>query len=79
MVYAGGQLTDRGVAWSDDGVTWRRDGDVPAIEQNGFPVEGRSWDAALLERGGELWYYLEIGAASGTSGTQIYLGRAAIP
>ena len=79
MVYAGGQLTDRGVAWSDDGVTWRRDGDLPVIEREDFPVNGGAWDAALLERDGELWYYLEIGAASATSGTQIYLARAAIP
>jgi predicted GH43/DUF377 family glycosyl hydrolase len=79
MVYAGGQLTDRGMAWSDDGVAWGRDGDVPAIEQDDFPVDGRAWDAALLERNGQLWYFLEIGAATGTGGTQIYLARASIP
>ena len=79
LVYAGGQLTDRGVAWSDDGVTWRRDGDVPAIEQDDFPVDGRAWDAALLERDGQLWYFLEIGGATGTAGTNVYLARASNP
>jgi predicted GH43/DUF377 family glycosyl hydrolase len=79
MVYSGGQLTDRGLAWSDDGITWRRDGESPVIDQGDFPVDGRAWDAALLERDGQLLYYLEIGSASGTSGTQVYLARASIP
>jgi predicted GH43/DUF377 family glycosyl hydrolase len=79
MVYSGGQLTDRGLAWSDDGITWRRDGEAPVIDQDDFPVDGRAWDAALLERDGQLRYYLEIGSASGTSGTQVYLARAEIP
>jgi predicted GH43/DUF377 family glycosyl hydrolase len=72
MVYAGADLTDRGVAWSADGLTWERDGDVPAITQDDFPVEGRAWDAALLFRDGALLYYLEIGTASGPAGTHIY-------
>lgn len=79
MVYAGEQLTDRGLAWSDDGITWRRDGEGPVIDQDDFPVDGRAWDAALLERAGQLLYYLEIGSASGTSGTHVYLARAEIP
>jgi predicted GH43/DUF377 family glycosyl hydrolase len=79
MVYAGGQLTDRGLARSDDGVTWRRDGETPVIEQDDFPSEGRAWDAVLLERDDQLWYFLEIGGATGTAGTQVYLARASIP
>jgi predicted GH43/DUF377 family glycosyl hydrolase len=79
MVYAGAVLTDRGVAWSDDGLTWDRDGDAPAITQSGFPVEGRAWDAALLYRDGALHYYLEIGTASGSAGTQVYRALAELP
>lgn len=79
MVYAGGRLTDRGLAWSADGVSWRRDGDGPVIDQDRYPVEGRAWDAALLHRDGQLLYYLEIGFASGSAGTQVYLATALIP
>lgn len=78
MVYAGGQLTDRGIAWSDDGVTWRRDGEAPVIEQAGYPAIGQAWDAALLSRDGRLLYYLEIGITS-EAGTQVYLATASIP
>lgn len=76
MVYAGARLTDRGLAWSEDGVTWIRDGGGPVIDQARFPVEGRAWDAALVYRDGSLFYYLEIGSASGASGTLVYLARA---
>lgn len=79
MVYAAGRLTDRGLAWSDDGVSWRRDGNAPVIVEDDDPIEGRAWDAALHYREGHLSYYLEIGTASGTAGTQIYLATAAIP
>jgi predicted GH43/DUF377 family glycosyl hydrolase len=79
MVYAGADLTDRGVAWSEDGVTWQRDGDAPVITQDDFPVEGRAWDAALLYRDGALHFYLEIGTASGTEGTQVYRAVAELP
>ena len=80
MVYAGDDLTDRGVAWSaDDGVTWRRDADRPAITQGNFPIDGRAWDAALVVRDGTLVYYLEIGTASGPEGTQVYRATAELP
>jgi predicted GH43/DUF377 family glycosyl hydrolase len=79
MVYAGADLTNRGLAWSSDGVSWRRDGDVPVITQDDFPVEGKAWDAALLNREGALIYYLEIGTASGSAGTQVYRAEAELP
>jgi predicted GH43/DUF377 family glycosyl hydrolase len=79
MVYAGGQLTDRGLAWSDDGLSWHRDGGGPVISQDRFPVTGKAWDAALVYRGGSLDYYLEIGAASGSAGTNDYLATALLP
>lgn len=80
MVYSGADLTDRGVATSQDGVTWERDGDLPVITQDDFPVEGRCWDASLLYRDGMLHYILEIGAGSASrGGTQLYLASAELP
>jgi predicted GH43/DUF377 family glycosyl hydrolase len=76
MVYAGARLTDRGLAWSEDGINWQRDGSAPVIDQDRFPVDGRAWDAALQYRDGALLYYLEIGSAGGASGTLVYLARA---
>jgi predicted GH43/DUF377 family glycosyl hydrolase len=79
MVYAGGQLTDRGLAWSDDGLTWRRDGAGPVISQDRFPIQGKAWDAALTYRDNRLEYYLEIGSGSGSVGTNVYLATAPLP
>jgi beta-1,4-mannooligosaccharide phosphorylase len=61
MVYAGRDLTDRGIATSTDGITWTRI-PGPAIERDDFPNGGRSWDAALLYRDSTLVYFLEIGS-----------------
>ena len=79
MVYSGTDLTDRGVAFSTDGLTWQRDGEAPAITMEGFPVDGRSWDAALIERDGVLTYYLEIGTATASIGTEVYRATAPLP
>jgi predicted GH43/DUF377 family glycosyl hydrolase len=79
MIYAGGRLTDRGLAWSDDGVSWQRDGELPVINRESFPISGSAWDAALVYRDGSLDYYLEIGSASGVDATtDVYLARASI-
>jgi hypothetical protein len=67
------------VAFSTDGVTWERDGEVPAITMEGYPVDGRSWDAALIQRDGVLQYYLEIGTATASTGTEIYRATAPLP
>jgi predicted GH43/DUF377 family glycosyl hydrolase len=74
MVYAGRRLTDRGLAWSDDGgATWSRDGTGPALTRDDFPISASAWDAALIYRDGALHYFLEIGLASGTTpSTEIY-------
>lgn len=79
MVYAGSDLTDRGLAFSDDGISWTRDGELPAISRDDFPVDGRCWDAALVYRDGSLDYYLEIGTATASTGTQVYLASADLP
>lgn len=79
MVYAGGRLTDRGLAWSTDGTDWQRDGGGPVISEDRFPIAGKAWDAALIYREGALAYYLEIGSASGAAGTNDYLATAPLP
>ncbi len=79
MVYSGRQLTDRGLAWSTDGVTWTRDGAQPVITQADFPVDGKCWDAALLYGSGTLTYYLEIGGGTQATGTSIFRATASIP
>ncbi len=79
MVYAGIDLTDRGVATSTDGVTWVRDGALPSITKEAFPVGGRAWDAALIEQDGVLTYFLEIGPGTQTLGTEVYRARAELP
>ncbi len=79
MVYSGRDLTDRGIAYSADGVRWERDGGLPVITQDDFPVSGRSWDAALVNVEGTLHYILEIGSATVAGGTELYLATASLP
>ena len=79
MVYSGRDLTDRGVAYSADGVTWERDGELPVITRDDFPASGGSWDAALLNVRGALHYILEIGPGTAAGGTELYLATAEVP
>ena len=74
MVYAGLDLTTRGLATSTDGLAWTKVAG-PSIESSDFPVVGGSWDAALLHRDGELEYFLEIGGLT----TKIYRSTLAWP
>lgn len=74
MVYAGLDLTTRGLATSVDGLTWTKVAG-PNIASTDLPVVGGSWDAALLHRGGELEYFLEIGGLT----TKIYRSTLAWP
>lgn len=77
MVYASGNdLTRHGVAWSTDGVSWAKPADGPALVAEAYPVDGRSWDAALLYRDGALHLWLEIGSGSGPDGTNVYQATA---
>ena len=71
MVYTGRTLTDRGLAWSDDGTTWTPDPSNPVISADDFPIEARTWDTALLWHDGVLRYYMELGGGAAT--TDIYL------
>lgn len=73
MVYTGRTLNDRGLAWSDDGVTWTTDPANPVISEADFPIDGNTWDTALLWHDGELRYYMEIGTATSGGTTDIYL------
>jgi len=74
MVYAGLDLTTRGIATSTDGVAWTKL-PGPNIERTDFPLAGGSWDAVLLHRDGELEYFLEIGGQT----TKIYRSTLAWP
>ncbi len=76
MVYAGKQLTDRGLALSADGVSWQRQGDAPAITRDDFPVTGQCWDGTLVSANGSLTYYLEIGGGTPSTGTAIFRATA---
>lgn len=78
MVYSGQDLNDRGMATSDDGITWTRVNAEPVLAKLQLPVLGDAWDAALVHRDGVLTYYLEIGFAS-SSGTEIYRAMAQVP
>jgi predicted GH43/DUF377 family glycosyl hydrolase len=78
MVYAGRDLTDRGLAQSSDGVSWERQGDAPVLTDADLVVAYNCWDAALVYRDGTLTYYLEIGG-TGSSGTQVYRLTAELP
>ncbi len=74
MIYAGRDLNDRGLATSQDGITWTK---VPGpnIEQDDFPVPARAWDSAMLYRDGALEYFLEIGGNT----TDVYRATLAWP
>ncbi len=72
MLYTGLDLNRRGLATSTDGIAWTKV-PGPSIVQDDLPIQGSSWDAALLYRGGTLVYFLEIGNQT----TEIY--RALLP
>jgi len=75
MVYAGRDLTKRGLATSTDGLTWTKV-PGPSIERKDFPEQGGgSWDCALLYRDGQLVYFLEIGQST----TKVYRATLAWP
>ncbi len=66
MVYQGGALIKRGLAFSPDGVRWVRHPDNPVLELKDFPFSGTMWDTNLLYQDGVYYYYTEIGSMAGT-------------
>ena len=74
MLYTALDLNRRGLATSTDGITWTKV-PGPSIERTDFPLQGGSWDAALLYREGQLEYFIEIGNQT----TEVYRALLAWP
>jgi hypothetical protein len=74
MLYTALDLNRRALATSTDGITWTKV-PGPSIEQQDFPIQGGSWDSALLFRDGQLEYFLEIGNQT----TEVYRALLAWP
>jgi hypothetical protein len=74
MLYTALDLNRRALATSSDGITWTKV-PGPSIVQDDFPIQGGSWDSALLYREGGLEYFLEIGNQT----TEIYRALLAWP
>ncbi len=70
MVYQGGALVKRGLAYSDDGLVWTADPDNPRLGLADFPFSATMWDTALIYHDGVYYYYTELGSMAGTD---IYL------
>ena len=70
MVYQGGALIKRGLAFSQDGIHWARHPENPVLELSDFPFSGTMWDTNLLYQDGVYYYFTEIGSMAGTD---IYL------
>jgi hypothetical protein len=70
MVYQGGALIKRGLAFSQDGIEWTFHPDNPVLTLEDFPFSGTMWDTALVHHGDAYYYYTEIG---NTGATDIYL------
>ncbi len=70
MIYQGGALIKRGLAFSADGIRWVLHPENPVLELKDFPLSGNMWDTALVYHDGVYYYYTEIGS---TAATNIYL------
>lgn len=68
MVYqGGGDLNNRGLAFSTDGVVWKPHPDNPVLTQRDFPNGGTTWDTALVFHDGAYHYFMEIGSLAFTN------------
>jgi predicted GH43/DUF377 family glycosyl hydrolase len=76
MVYSDKAVKERGIAWSEDGTTWTKGGDGPAITEALYPVPSKPFDAALSVEGRIASYYLELLTRLGSS---VYLATAQLP
>jgi hypothetical protein len=70
MIYQGGALVKRGLAFSQDGVSWQVHPENPVIELGDFPMTATMWDTALVQSEEVYYYYTELGSSAGTD---IYL------
>lgn len=68
MIYQGGTRVDtRGLAFSQDGVTWKKYSDNPILSTDEFPIPfARTWDTALVYQDGRYLYLMELGDLGGT-------------
>lgn len=69
MIYQGGsQVENRGLALSDDGITWTKYEANPFITKDSFPIKNvRDWDTLLLYLDETYFYYMEPGSLNGTN------------
>lgn len=74
MIYqAGIRIEERGLAMSNDGITWEKYLQNPIFDKAAFPIpNARSWDTNLLYHEGAYYYFMEIGSMSGTD---LYLAK----
>jgi hypothetical protein len=70
MVYQGGALIKRGLAFSEYGIRWVPHPENPKLEIEDFPLSGNMWDTALVYDDDVYYYYTEIGSMTATN---IYL------
>jgi hypothetical protein len=67
MLFVGNDLNQRGLAFSDDGITWTAHPNNPVITGDQFPLpNSTTWDTALLYNGDTYFYYMEIGSLAST-------------
>lgn len=68
MLYQGGITVDtRGLAISNDGISWVRYEDNPLFSTAVFPIpNARTWDTALVHHNDRYLYLMELGALAGT-------------
>lgn len=71
MIYAGENLNNRGLAFSEDGIHWELFAGSPILSTPDFASLGPNiWDNNLFHQDGIYFWYMEIGSLSNT---QIYL------
>src|SRR5215216_4280334 len=74
MIYQAGTSVDqRGLAISNDGISWEVYPENPIFSTDVFPIrKAKSWDTNLLYHDGAYYYFMEIGTLDGTD---LYLAK----
>ena len=69
MIYqAGSSIETRGLAISNDGITWEKYSANPIFNKEAFPIpNAKTWDTNLLYHEGVYYYFMELGTLSGTN------------